>query len=56
MISYKYFMYIGTCINVKKIYIYIYILMKLTISISLWTLFRGKKINCKIYIQKSNSK
>ena len=25
MISYKYFMYIGTCINVKKkIYIYIY--------------------------------
>ena len=26
MISYKYFMYIGTCINVKKkIYIYIYI-------------------------------
>ena len=31
--------------------------MKLTISISLWTLFREKnKINCKIYIQKSNSK
>ena len=24
MISYKYFMYIGTCINVKKKYIYIY--------------------------------
>ena len=41
MISYKYFMYIGTCINVKK-NIYIYILMKLTISISLWTLFREK--------------
>ena len=44
MISYKYCMYIGTCINVKKkIYIYIYyILMKLTTSISLWTLFRKK--------------